>query len=719
MPPAISGRHVAMRRRILDWISPLRRRPTKEVFGGTEVPELPMATPGTGKKNIIVLGNCLARPLASCLQALSGDVASKGVELSPTSAIKERFAQRDPKLHLQLSQYDCILMQPIFAPLIRDNFPDLFVKVKFFPVLFFPAYHPDLVYIEVTSTNSYLRGPLGQYNSALAFWGFKKGLSVAETISLFNARTYDALGYFDFWHTSREVQLSEGTQADFPLDNYLDKWSRTGCFMHSINHPMLFVVADVAADMLTKLELPSIRGAAEYLVDELADGPVWPVYPEIAERLGVDGHYFFKVERGLCPADRPVVMLSLRDFVEGSFEAFGRHTEGDLVCGRMAFEKFRAFGATPAEGKSRCSTAGEAQEFASVSKLSGTPYGNLPAHQFWRGAVTSIPAQEVDPVVSGQFRLSQETRVATAGSCFAQHISDTLRCSGFNYYIAESGDHLPIDEARQRNYGVFSARFGNLYTARQLLQLFERAYGILVPTDTEWRRPDQRYVDPFRPQIEPDGFDTPEAVAASRALHLHAVRSMFETMNVLIFTLGLTEAWRSRADGAVFPLAPGVAGGEMDFGRYEFVNFRVADVVADLERFLALLREVNPHARMILTVSPVPLIATYEQQHVIVATTHSKSVLRAAASEVCSRHENCAYFPSFEIITGNYTRGAYFESDLRTITSAGVDHVMRLFLKHYSLNEGVRSVDPALLKELRAINRIICDEEAIQKANEG
>jgi hypothetical protein len=87
-------------------------------------------------------------------------------------------------------------------------------------------------------------------------------------------------------------------------------------------------------------------------------------------------------------------------------------------------------------------------------------------------------------------------------------------------------------------------------------------------------------------------------------------------MNVLVFTLGLTETWRSMADGAVFPLAPGVAGGEMDFSRYAFVNFQMNDVVADLDRFLTLLQKVNPHARTILTVSPVPLAATYEHQHV-------------------------------------------------------------------------------------------------------
>src|SRR5580693_9416408 len=119
-----------------------------------------------------------------------------------------------------------------------------------------------------------------------------------------------------------------------------------------------------------------------------------------------------------------------------------------------------------------------------------TPYSGLPAHHFWKGAVSDRPAQDVDPVVSVPFLLSRTTRVATAGSCFAQNISTTLQRHGFNYYIAETTGDMPPEEARKHNYGVFSARFGNLYTARQLLQLTERAYGGFVPAETHWQRPD-------------------------------------------------------------------------------------------------------------------------------------------------------------------------------------------------------------------------------------
>jgi hypothetical protein len=122
-------------------------------------------------------------------------------------------------------------------------------------------------------------------------------------------------------------------------------------------------------------------------------------------------------------------------------------------------------------------------------------------------------------------------------------------------------------------------------------------------------------------------------VQAQRGAHLAAVRRMFETLDVFVFTLGLTEAWRSRVDGSVYPLAPGVAGGSFDPARHEFVNFPVDEVRADMAEFVHELRKVNRRCRIVLTVSPVPLIATYEPRYVLVSTAYSKAVLRVAAEE--------------------------------------------------------------------------------------
>ena len=346
------------------------------------------------------------------------------------------------------------------------------------------------------------------------------------------------------------------------------------------------------------------------------------------------------------------------------------------------------------------------------------PYAGLPDHAFWRRAVAERQ-DDVDPVVGAPYRLGPEDAIATAGSCFAQHIARTLRARGYRYLVTEPA---PEGDPAAESYGVYPARFGNIYTVRQLLQTFERAYGLFHPADRAWAM-GEALVDPFRPQVQPGGFGTLEALEADRRRHLAAVRAMFETCDLFIFTLGLTEGWRSARDGAVFPLAPGVAGGEPG-PDYEFHNFTVAEMSADLAAFIDKLRVVNPDVRIMLTVSPVPLVATYEDRHVLTATTYSKAALRVVAEEAAMRLEGVSYFPSYEIITGPQAGGRYFASDLRSVTEEGVARVMGLFARHY-LGDGAHmehrpaaravKLSAADVERMNQVADVVCDEEAIDR----
>ncbi|MCW2411747.1 MULTISPECIES: GSCFA domain-containing protein [unclassified Sphingobium] len=311
-------------------------------------------------------------------------------------------------------------------------------------------------------------------------------------------------------------------------------------------------------------------------------------------------------------------------------------------------------------------------------------YTSAPDRNFWRRSVADCDPRSVDPVGEFPACIHPKTKVATAGSCFAQHIARYLRENGFNYYVTEPGHPiLPETVRAKNNYGLFSARYGNIYTARQLLQMVERAYGRFSPQEDVWIEAEDVVLDPFRPSAQPGGFISELEMRLDREQHLAAVRTMLETLDVFIFTLGLTECWISARDGAVFPICPGVEGGTFDESRHIFYNQTVDDVVADMTRFLMILSRLNPKARVILTVSPVPLAATARRdQHVLAATTYSKSVLRVAADTLATRFDHVDYFPSYEIITGSFSRGGYYADDLRNVLERGVSHVMGLFMKH-------------------------------------
>ena len=346
------------------------------------------------------------------------------------------------------------------------------------------------------------------------------------------------------------------------------------------------------------------------------------------------------------------------------------------------------------------------------------PYAGAADYQMWRRAVSRVAPFRIDPALHPRFAITREMKVATAGSCFAQHISRRLAAQGFNYFVPENGAGLDAAARMAGQYGVFSARYGNLYTVHQLHQLFQEAMGDRRPADVAWARPDGRFVDPFRPSVDPAGHADAAAVAAARADHLAHVRRVFTQADVFVFTLGLTEGWLSRSDGSVYPLAPGVVAGAFDPKAHEFRNFTMAEVRDTLSAFVTDLRAVNPGVRVLLTVSPVPLIATYEDRHVIVSTAYSKSVLRVAAQEVVDAHDVVDYFPSYEIITTPATGGLYFEEDQREVNAQGVDHAMRSFLAAYT-DGGTRAPAPPTPAERArygAATGIICDEEAIDRA---
>jgi GSCFA family len=195
-----------------------------------------------------------------------------------------------------------------------------------------------------------------------------------------------------------------------------------------------------------------------------------------------------------------------------------------------------------------------------------------------------------------------------------------------------------------------------------------------------------------------------------------------------VFTLGLTEAWRSTADGAAYPALPGRGFGRFDASAYAFENLGVAANVDALGRFITALREINPGVNVILTVSPVPLVATATGAHVLAATTYSKSVLRVAAEDIARAFERVAYFASLEIVMATFNQAAYFESDRRSIAGPGVDHVMRSFFRHFTSPTGVNAGEseaqsvPAprrfsILGPARALNvsalKDPCDEDVL------
>jgi len=313
------------------------------------------------------------------------------------------------------------------------------------------------------------------------------------------------------------------------------------------------------------------------------------------------------------------------------------------------------------------------------------PYVGMPARQFWKKSVIGRPTEALEGLYIKRFEIGPADKIATAGSCFAQHIARRMRSSGYSVIDVEPAPKGMSDETKAKyGYGLYSARYANIYTLRQMAQLLEEAASGKLHPDFAWKRHAGGWVDAQRTLVEPMGLDSVDEVKAHREYHLKAVRKMLSTVDVFIFTMGLTEGWVHREHGTIYPMGPETSkAGTYDPAAYCFVNLGFEENLREFTKVRDVVKSFRPNARFILTVSPVPLEATASNDHVLVATMRSKSILRAVAAEAVSRFDDVDYFPSYEIIASPISGGRFYAEDMRNVLPAGVDTVMKVFFAEH------------------------------------
>lgn len=313
-------------------------------------------------------------------------------------------------------------------------------------------------------------------------------------------------------------------------------------------------------------------------------------------------------------------------------------------------------------------------------------------------------------MVTNAPEITTNTRIMTAGSCFAQHIAAQLKNNGFtvlDYEPAPSGTSR--DWQLNHGFGTYSARHGNIYFVRQLLQLLQEAEGNFAPQNWIWQK-GGRYFDALRPSVDPDGHPSAHSVRQHRDKHLAAVRRLVRDADLFVFTLGLTEGWEHIPSGTVYPTAPGTIAGDWDPKEVRFHNFKFDEIRADLISVIEHVRALNPRMQFLLTVSPVALAATATDQNVLVANSYSKSVLRAVAGEVVDSIGGVFYFPSFDMITGTNSGAVLYNPDQRQVRPETVEFVMRRFTEEI-LGDTTKDVTPVDRKPPVASTSSLADLE--------
>lgn len=282
------------------------------------------------------------------------------------------------------------------------------------------------------------------------------------------------------------------------------------------------------------------------------------------------------------------------------------------------------------------------------------------------------------PHIVPKFKFATGDQFYAIGSCFARGIENGLAARDMVVKSAapEFAKLQPVNKEPSglgflNKYNTFSI-LNELRWALDPNAVFPRD-SIVPLTKTTWYDPHTN------PSLEFVGF---EETLERRAL-LQTVTARIKECSAVIVTLGLAEVWRDTKSDVFINRTPIPSLIKTERGRYEFQLSSFAQNWANLEMIHRLLMTYgHPNVRIIVTVSPVPLMNTFSTMDIVVSNSWAKSLLRAVSQEWAAAHSNVDYFPSYEIVQ-NSDRQEMWEEDLRHVKGPAVQHIINLFLQNY------------------------------------
>lgn len=289
---------------------------------------------------------------------------------------------------------------------------------------------------------------------------------------------------------------------------------------------------------------------------------------------------------------------------------------------------------------------------------------------------------------TSKFQIDPSWPIFTMGSCFAREVENVLLGRGLPLLLQGHGvpaEHFESwDEATGRGGGAAGGTLSrgalNKYSVRSMAHELRRVLlGEEYPDEGLIELAPEQWFDPHASGLKLLDKET----ALANRKRLTAATARIKEARICFFTLGLTETWLDAQTGLAMNAHPGPAWLARMPERFRFVDYGYEATLQDMLDTLALIRErCHPETRFIVTVSPVPLGATFKGSDIIVSNSASKSMLRAVAEELYRRFDYVDYFPSYEIVL-NSPRAIAFESDQLHVARNMVAQVMTTFAKAY------------------------------------
>ena len=255
--------------------------------------------------------------------------------------------------------------------------------------------------------------------------------------------------------------------------------------------------------------------------------------------------------------------------------------------------------------------------------------------------------------------IDKSTQITAFGSCFAANISNWLS---------------------ERNFRVLN-RSGDATRAYVVTMGEGMVNSFVIRQQFEWAWENKVFDQPLWHGYKAEEYGYDEEVRQE-------TRAIFDETEVFILTFGLSEVWYDEPTGNVFWRT--IPKDVYDPDRHKFRLSTVEENRDNIRAIYDLIRRYRPDAKIIVTLSPVPLIATFRDVSCITANSVSKATLRVAVDEVVRevRDEgHLFYWPSYELVTDVF-RGPY-KADRRHVRPVVLNYIMRLFETAWCVDNAV------------------------------
>ncbi len=227
----------------------------------------------------------------------------------------------------------------------------------------------------------------------------------------------------------------------------------------------------------------------------------------------------------------------------------------------------------------------------------------------------------IDP---GKFKLRLEIggNIITFGSCFAQNIRKAL------IEKEVTAENIEIPEGMNTSFAV--SEYINFLLKNDHEKNNELDTGFLG-----------------------GGIQVIDTEKASKAYNF------LKTAECVIITYGLSEIWEDKKTQSV--LWGGVPAELYDKKRYIFRQSSVEENVLNIEKTFDDLKKLNHKIKIVFTVSPIPMAATFSSEKCMVADSRSKAVLRCSVEKALSsiKSSDAFYWPSYEMFRGSGPHVSY------------------------------------------------------------